>query len=81
MPRRRTDAAIADRMPSVGAHRARDRARRLHRGRRGHREDTTGPLIVEWLRARGFDAASAIVVADADIAAALRRCRGCRPRV
>jgi len=37
----------------------------------GTREDTTGPLIVEWLRVRGFDVGEAIIAADADIAAAL----------
>jgi len=37
----------------------------------GTREDITGPLIVEWLRVRGFDVGEAIIAADADIAAAL----------
>ncbi len=37
----------------------------------GTRADTTGPLIAEWLRARGFEAGDAIVTADADVAAAL----------
>ena len=37
----------------------------------GTRGDTTGPLIVEWLRARGFAVDSAVVTADADVASAL----------
>jgi cyclic pyranopterin monophosphate synthase len=41
------------------------------RGARGERVDTTGPVIVEWLRARGFDTGNARVVADADITDAL----------
>ncbi len=42
------------------------------RGATGEREDTTGPVIVDWLAARGFATAPASVVADADIAVALR---------
>jgi cyclic pyranopterin phosphate synthase len=38
----------------------------------GEASDSTGPVIVDWLRARGFDAAGPIVVADADIADAVR---------
>lgn len=41
------------------------------RGAAGQRADTTGPVIVDWLAARGFTTAPASVVADADIAAAL----------
>ncbi|HEY2555664.1 MAG TPA: bifunctional molybdenum cofactor biosynthesis protein MoaC/MoaB [Diaminobutyricibacter sp.] len=41
------------------------------RGAAGEREDTTGPVIVDWLAARGFATAPASVVADADIAVAL----------
>jgi cyclic pyranopterin phosphate synthase len=37
----------------------------------GTRGDTTGPLIAEWLRARGFAVDSAVVTADADVASAL----------
>jgi cyclic pyranopterin phosphate synthase len=37
----------------------------------GTREDRTGPLIVDWLRARGYSAEDAVVVADADIEGAL----------
>jgi cyclic pyranopterin phosphate synthase len=40
-------------------------------GAAGTRVDTTGPLIVEWLRARGFAVDDAVVTADADIAASL----------
>ncbi|MFT3662875.1 MAG: bifunctional molybdenum cofactor biosynthesis protein MoaC/MoaB [Gordonia sp. (in: high G+C Gram-positive bacteria)] len=57
---------------------------RLHPGRRaavlvsstriaaGERTDATGPVIVDWLRARGFDAAPPIVVSDDAVADALR---------
>jgi cyclic pyranopterin phosphate synthase len=38
----------------------------------GEAEDTTGPVIVQWLRERGFDASAPIVVADADIGDAVR---------
>ena len=37
----------------------------------GTREDRTGPVIVDWLRARGYSAEDAVVVADADIEGAL----------
>jgi cyclic pyranopterin phosphate synthase len=37
----------------------------------GARTDTTGPLIVQWLRARGFTAPDAVVTPDAQVAAAL----------
>jgi cyclic pyranopterin phosphate synthase len=37
----------------------------------GARTDTTGPLIVDWLRARGFTAPDAVVTPDAQVAAAL----------
>jgi cyclic pyranopterin phosphate synthase len=37
----------------------------------GTREDRTGPLIVDWLRARGYATEDAVVVADADIDDAL----------
>jgi len=38
----------------------------------GMAEDTTGPVIVDWLRARGFDVDEPVVVADADVADAIR---------
>ncbi len=38
----------------------------------GTADDTTGPVIAGWLGSRGFDAAAPRVVADADIADALR---------
>jgi cyclic pyranopterin phosphate synthase len=38
----------------------------------GTAEDRTGPLLVEWLRSRGYDIAAPIVTPDADIAAAIR---------
>jgi len=34
--------------------------------------DRTGPLIVDWMRERGFSTGDPVVVADADVAAALR---------
>lgn len=37
----------------------------------GTYEDRTGPMIADWLRARGFDVAGPVVVADAAIAEAL----------
>lgn len=39
----------------------------------GTRVDTTGPVIAEWLRARGFAVGDVVVTADADVAAALAR--------
>jgi cyclic pyranopterin monophosphate synthase len=38
----------------------------------GAAEDTTGPVIVDWLRERGFDTDAPVVVADADVSEALR---------
>lgn len=38
----------------------------------GVAEDLTGPVIAAWLRERGFDPGDPVVVADADVAAALR---------
>jgi molybdenum cofactor synthesis domain-containing protein len=41
----------------------------------GEYTDTTGPIIVEWLRVRGFETDEPLVVADGpDVAAALRDC-------
>jgi len=47
----------------------------------GTAEDTTGPVIAEWLRQRGFDAAEPVVVADADVADAMRRAVAASPTV
>lgn len=47
----------------------------------GTRTDTTGPLIVEWLRARGFAVGEAVVSADADVASALARIVDAAPDV
>lgn len=47
----------------------------------GTRFDTTGPLIAEWLRARGFAVGDAIVTADVDVAAALARVVDAAPDV
>ena len=38
----------------------------------GTAEDTTGPVIVDWLRERGFHVDEPVVVADADVADAIR---------
>jgi len=38
----------------------------------GEAPDTTGPVIVDWLTARGYDSPAPVVVADADIADAVR---------
>ncbi|MGV2985403.1 MogA/MoaB family molybdenum cofactor biosynthesis protein [Microbacterium sp. AGC85] len=37
----------------------------------GTYEDRTGPVIADWLRARGFESADPVIVADAAIAHAL----------
>lgn len=37
----------------------------------GQYADTSGPILVEWLRARGFDTPEPLVVADADIHTAI----------
>ena len=47
----------------------------------GTRDDTTGPLIVEWLRARGFTVDRAVVTADADVASALEKMVDAAPAV
>ena len=38
----------------------------------GTREDRTGPVLVEWLAARGYSTDAPVIVADADIDTALR---------
>jgi cyclic pyranopterin phosphate synthase len=38
----------------------------------GQAEDRTGPLLVDWLRSRGYEIEAATVVSDADIARALQ---------
>lgn len=47
----------------------------------GTREDTTGPLLETWLRARGFAPDPIVVCADADIAPALRAAVASEPAV
>ncbi|MFD1715813.1 bifunctional molybdenum cofactor biosynthesis protein MoaC/MoaB [Amnibacterium flavum] len=47
----------------------------------GTREDTTGPLIADWLDARGLTIDEVAVVADADIADTLRRIVASRPAI
>ena len=49
-------------------------------GAAGDREDTTGPVIVAWLSARGY-AVEHTIVADADIAAELTRVIAASPAV
>jgi cyclic pyranopterin phosphate synthase len=41
------------------------------RGASGEREDTTGPVIADWLSGHGYETAPVSVVADADIAEAI----------
>lgn len=43
--------------------------------------DRTGPVIVDWLRSRGFAVTDAVIVADADIAEALQAAVASRPDV
>lgn len=43
--------------------------------------DRTGPVIVDWLRSRGFEVAGPVVVADADITPALETAVASRPDV
>jgi cyclic pyranopterin phosphate synthase len=38
----------------------------------GTREDRTGPVLVEWLTAQGYAVGAPVVVADAEVASALR---------
>ncbi|WP_345761452.1 bifunctional molybdenum cofactor biosynthesis protein MoaC/MoaB [Diaminobutyricibacter sp. McL0608] len=70
-----TDAAAA--ADTAGAEHAGPRRRTARvlvastRGASGERQDTTGPVIVDWLTAHGFTTVPALVVADADIAGAL----------
>lgn len=51
----------------------------------GAYEDTTGPLLVDWLRSRGLEVPDAVVVADADVTGYLDDVLGgdttARPRV
>jgi cyclic pyranopterin phosphate synthase len=51
------------------------------RGAAGTRDDTTGPVIGEWLSAHGFSVDAVTVVADADVAAELSRVLGTAPSV
>jgi cyclic pyranopterin monophosphate synthase len=43
------------------------------RAAEGLAEDLTGPVIAAWLQERGFDTGDPVVVADADVADAVRR--------
>lgn len=47
----------------------------------GTADDTTGPIIVEWLRERGFDVDEPVVVADSGVADAIRRAVAGSPAV
>lgn len=51
------------------------------RGSRGERADTTGPVIADWLRARGFETESPRVVPDAAIAEAISAAASEQPAV
>jgi cyclic pyranopterin phosphate synthase len=50
-------------------------------GAAGTRDDTTGPAIAEWLTARGYAVDAVTVVADADVAAELKRVVATSPAV
>jgi cyclic pyranopterin phosphate synthase len=50
-------------------------------GSAGTREDTTGPVIDQWLKARGFAVDGVTVVADADFALELARVASTSPAV
>ncbi|MBK4346360.1 bifunctional molybdenum cofactor biosynthesis protein MoaC/MoaB [Lacisediminihabitans changchengi] len=50
-------------------------------GAAGVREDTTGPLIADWLRVHGFAVDAVTVVADADVAAEVTRVVASHPAV
>jgi cyclic pyranopterin phosphate synthase len=50
-------------------------------GAAGEREDTTGPVIAQWLEARGFAVDAVTIVADSGIAAELERVVGTAPAV
>ncbi|WP_448006375.1 bifunctional molybdenum cofactor biosynthesis protein MoaC/MoaB [Agromyces bauzanensis] len=47
----------------------------------GAADDTTGPVIADWLRERGFDTDEPVVVADADVADAVRGAVAASPAV
>lgn len=38
----------------------------------GTAEDRTGPVLTDWLRSRGYQVGTPVIVADADVAAAIR---------
>ena len=50
-------------------------------GAAGTRDDTTGPLIADWLRWHGFTVDDVTVVADADVATEVTRVVASRPAV
>ncbi len=47
----------------------------------GTAEDTTGPVIADWLHARGFEVGEPVVVADAEVADAMRGAVAASPAV
>lgn len=47
----------------------------------GTRQDTTGPVIADWLRQQGLTVDEVAVVADADVSSTLQRIVGTRPAV
>ncbi|BDI21850.1 molybdenum cofactor biosynthesis bifunctional protein [Herbiconiux sp. L3-i23] len=78
----RRDAWLDGRIRSAVPELRRDRAVVVvasTRAATGTRDDTTGPLIAEWLQARGLTVDEVVVVADADIATALRSVVATRP--
>lgn len=80
----RADAAAGDPEPSDLADPAADRGVGVvvvssTGAAAGTRDDRTGPLIVEWMRSRGYRVDAPVVVADADVAEALRAALAAHP--
>jgi cyclic pyranopterin phosphate synthase len=78
------EAEPAAAAPAVGIHGTANRAVVLvvsTRAAAGSADDTTGPVIADWLDARGFEVGDPVVVADADVADALRGAVAASPTV
>jgi cyclic pyranopterin phosphate synthase len=84
------DAAPASSIPAPHPHAPRPHTPRPHTaavivastgGAAGTREDTTGPVIADWLTAHGYAIDAVTVVADADIATELSRVADTFPAV
>ena len=78
------EAEPAAGVPAVGIHGSANRAVVLvvsTRAAAGTADDTTGPVIADWLYARGFEVGEPVVVADAEVADALRGAVAASPTV